>query len=65
MRFTWDPKKAILNLKKHKVSFEEATTVFYDELSKITSDPDHSVGEDRLILIGYSQKSNLLFIVHA
>jgi uncharacterized protein len=65
MRFTWDPKKAISNLKKHKVSFEEATTVFYDDLSKITPDPDHSKNEERLILIGYSQKSNLLFIVHA
>ncbi len=41
MDFSWDTKKAQANLKKHKVSFEEAKTVFYDPLAKIMDDPDH------------------------
>jgi len=64
MDFTWDPKKSELNLKKHKVSFEEAVTVFYDSLAKMAHDPDHSDDEERFIIIGHSQKENLLFIVH-
>lgn len=64
MKFSWDSKKAGLNQKKHKVSFEEASTVFFDPLAKLASDPDHSKGENRMILIGHSQKSNLLFVVH-
>lgn len=42
MNFTWDPKKAHSNLKKHGISFEEATTVFYDPFAKVANDPDHS-----------------------
>jgi uncharacterized DUF497 family protein len=64
MEFIWDSEKAKSNLKKHKISFEEAVTVFYDPLARITDDPDHSIKEERLIIIGYSQKSNLLFVVH-
>lgn len=64
MKFDWDPKKAEFNLKKHKVSFEEATTVFFDDLSKITFDPDHSVDEHRQILIGRSHNRRLLFVIH-
>jgi uncharacterized DUF497 family protein len=64
MNFSWDPKKAKDNLKKHKISFEEAVTVFYDPLAKVAEDPDHSQNEDRYLLIGYSQKSHLLFVVH-
>ncbi|MFZ4085873.1 MAG: BrnT family toxin [Vampirovibrionia bacterium] len=64
MEFIWDSEKAKSNLKKHKVSFDEAITVFYDPLARITDDPDHSIEEERLIIIGYSQKSNLLFVVH-
>ena len=47
MRFEWDPEKAAANLKKHKVPFEEAVTVFYDPLSATFDDPDHSYGERR------------------
>ena len=54
MNFAWDPKKEKINIQKHKVSFSEAITVFYDPLAKITSDPDHSGDENRYILIGYS-----------
>ena len=64
MKFSWDLKKAKANRQKHKVSFEEAVTVFYDPLAKITNDPDYSDEEERLILVGHSQQSNLLFIVH-
>jgi uncharacterized DUF497 family protein len=45
MRFQWDPRKAKLNLRKHRVSFEEATTAFRDPLSTTGADPDHSAGE--------------------
>ena len=64
MKFEWDPRKAELNLKKHKVSFEEAMTVFFDVLAKITFDPDHSNDEHRQILIGQSHSRRLLFVIH-
>ena len=64
VNFVWDPKKEKSNIQKHGISFAEAVTVFYDPLAKITSAPDHSVAEDRHILIGHSQKSRLLFVVH-
>ena len=64
MKFTRDPKKALVNLKKHKVSFEEAISVFYDPLAKISSDPDHSEEEDHFILVGHSSRNRLIFVVH-
>jgi uncharacterized DUF497 family protein len=64
MKFSWDLKKASLNFKKHKVTFEEASEVFFDPLAQLASDPDHSRSEDRMILIGHSSKLNLLFVVH-
>jgi uncharacterized DUF497 family protein len=64
MQFEWDKEKAKKNLKKHKVSFEEAMTVFYDPLSATFDDPDHSTDEERLITIGYSSHSRLLVISH-
>jgi len=64
MKFVWDYKKAELNLRKHHVSFEEASTVFFDPLAKLAFDPDHSKNENRMILIGHSKRSNLLFVVH-
>ena len=42
IKFEWDEEKAALNLKKHKVSFEEAKTVFYDPNALLISDPEHS-----------------------
>jgi uncharacterized DUF497 family protein len=48
----WDPHKAASNLAKHGVSFEEAVTVLSDPLSAILRDPDHSVGEERLLVLG-------------
>lgn len=64
MRFEWDREKAKKNLKKHRVSFEEAMTVFYDPLSATFDDPDHSIGEERLITIGYSAHGRLLVVSH-
>jgi uncharacterized protein len=65
MEFEWDAHKAILNLKKHNVSFEEAATVFGDPLSITVPDPDHSLQEDRYILIGMSANHRLLMVAHA
>jgi uncharacterized DUF497 family protein len=64
MKFAWDSKKASENIKKHKVSFDEAVTVFYDPLAKIADDPDHSDSEDRFLMIGHSHNVNLLIVVH-
>ena len=52
--FEWDPEKAAANLKAHKVSFEEAVTVFQDPLAVVFADPDHSEDEQREILVGHS-----------
>jgi uncharacterized protein len=62
MRFEWNPEKAKANLKNHKVSFEEAQTVFKDPLFIIYSDPDHSVEENRFIVMGESIKNRLLVV---
>ena len=65
MRFAWDDKKAAENLRKHGVSFEEASTVFADENARLKHDPDHSQEEDRFILLGFSAKLRLLIVCHA
>lgn len=64
MRFEWDKNKARLNLSKHGVSFEEASTVFNDPLSITFPDPDHSIGEERYVMIGISSLVQLLVIAH-
>ena len=64
MEFEWDRAKAEWNLKQHRVSFDEAITVFYDPLAATFEDPDHSAGERRLITIGYSARERLLVVVH-
>ena len=65
MQFEWDPEKAKRNYRKHRVSFEEAVTVFYDPLSASFDDPDYSVGEQRLITVGFSSRGRLLVVSHA
>ena len=62
--FEWDEKKNETNIKKHGISFEEASSVFQDEESLIISDENHSQEEDRFILIGFSFKANLLVVCH-
>ena len=64
LEFQWDNRKAKENLRRHNVSFEEARTVFSDFLSLTISDPLHSEKEERLIIIGYSEKQRLLVVVH-
>lgn len=64
MRIVWDARKAAANLKKHKVSFEEASTVFADDLALTGSDPDHSFGEARWITFGESVRGRLLVVAH-
>ena len=56
LHFEWDEEKAKTNLKKHRVSFDEAITVFLDPFSITIPDPDHSVDEQRYIDIGSSDK---------
>ena len=58
MRFEWDASKAASNLEKHRVSFDEAVTVFYDPLAATFGDPDHSEGEERLVTVGYSARGS-------
>lgn len=55
---------AARNLAKHKVSFEEAATVFGDPLSDTFDDPDHSAEERRFLIVGHSEKGKLLFVSH-
>lgn len=62
--FEWDYYKELINLKKHGISFSEAISVFYDDNAILISDPDHSFGEERFLLLGQSQKANLLVVVH-
>jgi uncharacterized DUF497 family protein len=64
LRFEWDPKKAASNLRKHKVSFDDAQTVFSDERALLINDPDHSEEEDRFVLLGLSSTMRLLVVVH-
>jgi len=64
MQFEWDRTKAARNAKRHRVSFDEAVTVFYDPLAATFDDPDHSRGERRLITVGDSARDRLLVVVH-
>jgi uncharacterized DUF497 family protein len=60
----WDPVKAKTNVKRHRVSFEEAATVFSDPLSSTVPDPLHSEIEERCVIIGQSIQRRLLIVVH-
>ncbi|CAN5771212.1 BrnT family toxin [soil metagenome] len=62
MEFEWNEQKAKANLSKHKVSFDEAQTVFDDPLYLIFADIDHSIEEKRFIIMGESNKSRLLVV---
>ena len=64
MRFAWDPTKADENLQAHGVSFQEATTVFGDPLAGTIPDPDHSMGEERLVTMGQSRTGQLIVVCH-
>ena len=64
IRFEWDANKASTNIKKHGVTFEEASTVFEDPAALVIDDPDHSVIEDRFIILGFSIRARLLVVCH-
>jgi len=64
MEFEWDLNKAEKNIKKHGVLFKEAATVFGDSLSMTFPDPDHSIQENRFIIIGLSSSGRLLVVAH-
>ncbi len=62
--FQWDPAKAATNQRKHGVSFEEAVAAFADPMSLTIADPDHSVGEQRFLLLGRAASGRLLVVAH-
>lgn len=64
LRFTWDPRKAKANERKHGVSFDEAESVFLDDHALLAPDPDHSDDEDRFLLLGVSSKLRLVVVCH-
>ncbi len=65
MKFEWNRSKAASNLRKHGVSFDEATTVFADPLAVTYSDPEHSNEEDRFLTFGLSSRGRLIVVSHA
>lgn len=64
MKFEWGPAKAIENIRKHRVSFEEAATIFGDPLALTFDDPDNSDQERRLLTFGISERGRLLVVSH-
>ena len=62
IRFDWDAHKAGQNIKKHKVSFEEASTVFFDENAIEFFDPEHSKSEDRFLMLGLSGRLRIIVV---
>lgn len=62
--FEWDDAKNKINLKKHGISFEEAQTVFFDDNAIEFDDPDHSLDEERYLLLGFSQSLKILVVFH-
>lgn len=64
IKFEWDEAKNKINQAKHHVSFEEATSVFYDENAILFDDPDHSKDEDRFLILGVSDKLHTCIVSH-
>jgi uncharacterized DUF497 family protein len=64
LRFEWDSDKANQNLEKHGISFEEATSVFYDEWAVEFYDDEHSEWENRILMLGLSARFRLLLVCH-
>lgn len=63
--FEWDPAKSRLNVEKHGVGFDEAITAFGDPLAVLRSDPEHSEGERRYLVLGMSDQQRLLVVAFA
>ena len=64
LKFEWDPAKNEINKKKHGLSFETAKEVFYDEFAVLFDDPDHSVDEDRFLIIGSTKTEQICIVSH-
>ena len=64
MLFVWDKLKAKSNIEKHGITFEEAATVFFIDGSEEFEDEDHSIDEERIIVIGLSKELRVLTVVH-
>ncbi|MGP8246445.1 MAG: BrnT family toxin [Bryobacteraceae bacterium] len=64
MTFEWDVRKAAANRKKHRVTFEDASSVFFDPLAITFPDPDHSLDERREITLGYTMKKEMVLVSH-
>ena len=62
--FVWNDVKAVINVQKHGVSFDEAKTVFDDPEALLIADPDHSESEDRFVILGLSNTLRLLVVCH-
>ena len=62
--FEWDQNKNLINIKRHKVSFEDAKSVFFDDNARLIYDPEHSIDEERYIILGISSKLKFLVVVH-
>ncbi|MBW1728839.1 MAG: BrnT family toxin [Deltaproteobacteria bacterium] len=60
--FSWDDRKNLANQKKHRVSFDEAQSIFYNEHAIEYYDPDHSESEDRFLMLGLSYKVRVLVV---
>lgn len=64
LEFEWDEKKNNINIKKHGISFEEAMIVFYDDDAIVFDDPDHSIEENRFLIIGMTNKGKICIVSH-
>jgi uncharacterized DUF497 family protein len=64
IKFDWHTEKATTNIKKHAISFEEARSVFFDEFAIQFFDQENSVTEDRFLMLGMSNETNLLIVCH-
>ena len=62
--FDWDENKNSINLKKHGIDFDEASTVFFDERAILFDDPEHSDDEERFILLGMSESAKVCIVCH-
>lgn len=65
LRFSWDPRKADANVRKHGVDLPDATTAFADPLSITIPDPDHSAREERYLLVGITATRRLVVVAHS
>lgn len=64
MHFDWDENKNEINKKKHGISFEEASTAFFDDKAILFDDPEHSELEERFLLLGMTEKASICIVCH-